>query len=176
MPPSRAKAYIMRLFDSIEKMPQRNIAPMTITCPRRAFALALGPPETCSALHRNENARAHHEDDGSLLADGVQEYLGDGLAGGRVDRAVEVLDREEEPQEKQPAEHGRDPDGHDDAHRAGDGCVVRLLRHLVVPPPVRSLSLPHARQTHVCASVEPYVYVRRASVPMFLEILNELRL
>ena len=81
MPPSRAKAYIMRLFDSIEKMPQRNIAPMTITCPRRAFALALGPPETCSALHRNENARAHHEDDGSLLADGVHEYLGDGLAG-----------------------------------------------------------------------------------------------
>ena len=31
MPPSRANAYIMRLFDVTEKVPQKNMAPMVIT-------------------------------------------------------------------------------------------------------------------------------------------------
>ena len=31
MPPSRAKAYIIRLFDVTEKVPQKNIAPMMMT-------------------------------------------------------------------------------------------------------------------------------------------------
>lgn len=31
MPPSRANAYIMRLFDVTENVPQKNMAPMVIT-------------------------------------------------------------------------------------------------------------------------------------------------
>ena len=31
MPPSRANAYIMRLLDVTEKVPQKNMAPMVIT-------------------------------------------------------------------------------------------------------------------------------------------------
>ena len=31
MPPSRAKAYIIRLFEVMEKVPQKNIAPITMT-------------------------------------------------------------------------------------------------------------------------------------------------
>lgn len=32
IPPSRAKAYIIRLLDVIENVPQKNMAPMTIVC------------------------------------------------------------------------------------------------------------------------------------------------
>ena len=32
IPPSRANAYIMRLLDVMENVPQKNIAPMTMTC------------------------------------------------------------------------------------------------------------------------------------------------
>ena len=37
IPPSRANAYIIRLFDVIENVPQKNIAPITITCSRRTL-------------------------------------------------------------------------------------------------------------------------------------------
>lgn len=32
IPPSRANAYIIRLLDVMENVPQKNMAPMTITC------------------------------------------------------------------------------------------------------------------------------------------------
>lgn len=31
IPPSRAKAYIIRLFEVMENVPQKNMAPMTMT-------------------------------------------------------------------------------------------------------------------------------------------------
>ena len=130
MPPSRANAYIMRLLDVTENVPQKNIAPMTITCVHRQRARRGAAGEG-----------AHHEHDRALLADGVEEDLRDGLAGRRADRACEILDGEQQAEEEEPAEHGGHADGHDDPDGACHGCVVRLLCHLRSPTCELSKSL-----------------------------------
>ena len=127
IPPSRANAYIMRLLDVMENVPQKNIAPITITYNHPRAQL----PITHDA-HRVERrgSRTDHKDNCALLADGVQKDLRDGLARRRADGRVKVLNGEEEAEEKEPSEDVGHADSHDNAYRARHCCVARLLGHL----------------------------------------------
>ena len=82
------------------------------------------------AIGARRRGRTHHQDDRTVLADGVQEDLGDGLARRRSDGAVVILDREEQAEDEEPAENRGDTDGHDDAYRSRHGRIVRLFRHV----------------------------------------------
>lgn len=68
IPPSRAKAYIMRLLDVMEKVPQKNMAPMTIVFMR-------GHIRQSGRIHIERLRATYHEDAGTLFAHRVQENL-----------------------------------------------------------------------------------------------------
>lgn len=146
MPPSRANAYIIRLFDVSENVPQKNIAPMTITCAR---------PNEPPLTHVIQTFLTYHEHDSALLPDGVQEYLRDGLSGRRADGPLQVLDGEQQAEDEEPPEHGGAPDRHHDADGPGHCCVVRLLCHLLIYASVMCEPA-FTAATHVCTPVEAY--------------------
>lgn len=127
MAPSRENAYIMRLLDVTENVPQKNIAPMTMTWGRAQRAGMSAP-----TLLQETDWSTYHEDDRALLADGVEKDLRDRLAGRGVQGRVEVLDGEQQAEDEEPAEYGRDPDGHDDPEGARHRCVMCLFGHLAV--------------------------------------------
>lgn len=72
------------------------------------------------------------QDEGAVGAEDVHEDLEDGLAvvGGRVDRVVEVLDREEQAEHQEEAEDGGDADGHENADGRAPGCPVGFFREM----------------------------------------------
>jgi len=63
------------------------------------------------------------EDDRSIFAEDVKEDLEDWLADGTSDRAVEVLDREEQAQDEKEAEDRGADDGGQHAEWCTPGCV-----------------------------------------------------
>lgn len=74
------------------------------------------------------NHDEHHEDDGAGVPKDVNQDLNDGLSNVAFDRCLEMLDREEERHEKEEAEDGRHPDGHEHAEGRAPGRVLRFFR------------------------------------------------
>ena len=124
MPPSRAKAYIIRLFDVIEHVPHMNIAPMTMTCCADEDTFKL------LTLGIGTSIRTYHEDYRSLFPNSVQENLSDGFPSWRVHSACQVLYWEEKAQNKEPAKNSRDSDSNHNPRRPCYRRVVCFFRHL----------------------------------------------
>lgn len=82
IPPSRANAYIIRLLEVIENVPQKNMAPMTIVCEEEL---------NVSDEWTTWKSRAYHEYAGAFHTHCVQEDLRDGLSGCRTYGGVQVL-------------------------------------------------------------------------------------
>ena len=105
--------------------PQKNIATITIT-----YRLVPNPIFSSSSLPASSGDATYHQNNCTLLPDRVQEDLRYWLTCRRCDRRPVILNREEQTQDKEPAEDCRDSDRRDDANWSRHGRVVSLLGHM----------------------------------------------
>lgn len=123
IPPSRAKAYIIRELDVIENTLVRGGSPVRQPHGRRRRGGDL-PAEVHTA---DDN---HHQNDGTLWTHRIKEDLGHRLTSRGVDRSVQILDRKQQSKDEEPTQNGGDSNSHDNTDGSRHGSIVSFLCHL----------------------------------------------
>jgi len=121
IPPSRAKAYIIRELDVIEN----TLARCGLLAATKSRGGGGGPP---AEVHAPDDD--HHQNDGTFGAYRIKEDLGYRLAGWGVERSGKILNRKQQPKDEEPPQNRGDTDGHDNADGSGHGGIMGFLRHL----------------------------------------------
>lgn len=107
----------------IEELGQRTVA-----AEGEHHAGVGGQGEEAAVPHADHDYR--HKHDGAVFAEDVNKYLQYGLRVRARDGGVEILDREEQRDEIEKAEHGRHPDAHHHTEWRAPRRILRLFREM----------------------------------------------